>query len=57
MELIVNYPAKYRFFSKAMSDNVKVERVDELPIDYNENIIVELPPANTALSPMDGLKQ
>ena len=40
-----------------MSDSVKVERVDELPIDYNGNIIFELPPTDTTLSPMDGMEQ
>ena len=40
-----------------MSDSVKVERVDELPLDYNGNIIFELPPAITTLSPMDGMEQ
>ena len=56
MQLILNYPTKYRFFSKAMFDSVKVERVDELPIDYNGNIIFELPPVDTTLSPMDGME-
>ena len=57
VQLILNYPTKYRFFSKTMSDSMKVEKVDELPIDYNGNIIFELPPADTTLSPMDGMEQ
>ena len=57
MQLILNYPTQYQFFSKAMSDSVKVERVDKLPIDYNGDITFELPPANTTLSPMDGMEQ
>ena len=40
-----------------MSNSVKVERVDELPIDYNANVIFELPPTDTMLLPMDGMEQ
>ena len=57
LQLIINYPTKYRFFSRAMSNSVKVERVEELPISYNENVIFELPPTNSTNSSMDGVEQ
>ena len=57
MELILNYPTKYRFFAKALNESTKVERLAEIPTDYNGNSIFELPPSEAKESSMDGMEQ
>ena len=57
MELILNYPTKFRFFAKALNESTRVERVKEIPTDYNGNLIFELPPTKATESSMDGMEQ
>ena len=40
-----------------MFDTVKIEKVDELPIDYKKSLILEKTLENVALSPIHGIEQ
>ena len=57
MELILNFPSKFQFFAKALNESTRVERVKEIPTNYNENLIFELPPTKAIESSMDGMEQ
>lgn len=52
MELILNF----QFFAKALNESTKVARVEEIPINYNGNLIYELPPTKATESSMDGME-